>query len=114
VKLVSSQYGEILADARGQALYLFGRDDSSPSHCYGTCASKWPPVLVKGKPQAGRGSQSRLIGTSRRHDGKLQLTYADHPLYYYVGDSPGRVLCQGVSEFGGPWLVVRANGTAVR
>ena len=51
--------------------------------------------------------------TTRRTDGKLQLTYAGHPMYYYAGDAPGRILCQGVTEFGGLWLVVRASGKAV-
>jgi hypothetical protein len=42
------------------------------------------------------------------------LTYAGHPLYYYVVDSPGHVLCQNVNEFGGRWLVVRGTGGPVR
>jgi predicted lipoprotein with Yx(FWY)xxD motif len=59
--------------------------------------------------------KSRLIGTTTRADGKLQVTYAGHPLYYYVGDRrPRQILCQNVSEFGGVWLVVRPNGTFVR
>jgi predicted lipoprotein with Yx(FWY)xxD motif len=114
VKLTSSQYGQIVADGRGQAFYLFGKERSARSECYGECASKWPPVLTKGTPHAGPGGRSQLVGTTRRSDGKLQLTYAGHPVYYYQGDSPGRVLCQGVTEFGGPWLVVRANGTPVQ
>jgi hypothetical protein len=44
----------------------------------------------------------------------LQITYAGHPVYYYSGDSPGRVLCQNVNEFGGTWLVVHPNGQPVR
>jgi predicted lipoprotein with Yx(FWY)xxD motif len=114
LKLVSSQYGQILADGSGQAFYLFGKEHSSRSQCYGACAHKWPPVLVKGNPRAGPGGQGRLLGTARRRDGKLQLTYAGHAMYYYEGDSPGRVLCQGVNEFGGPWLVVQPNGKPVR
>jgi predicted lipoprotein with Yx(FWY)xxD motif len=113
VKLVSSQYGQILADRRGQAFYLFGKD-SRLSQCYGDCAHRWPPVIAKGTPQARQGAQSRLLGTTRRRDGRLQLTYRGHPLYYYDADSPGRVLCQNVSEFGGLWLVIRSNGTTVR
>jgi predicted lipoprotein with Yx(FWY)xxD motif len=113
VTLVSSRYGQILADRRGQAFYLFGKD-SGRSQCYGQCANRWPPVAVKGKPQARPGAQGRLLGTTSRRDGRLQLTYAGHPLYYYDGDSPGRVLCQGVNEFGGLWLVVRSNGTPVQ
>jgi predicted lipoprotein with Yx(FWY)xxD motif len=113
VKVVSSQYGHILADGRGRAFYLFAKEHSRSSECYGACATNWPPVGVKGKPVAGPGAESRLLGNTRRSDGKLQLTYAGHPIYYYVGDSPGRVLCQGVNEFGGLWLVVQPNGKPV-
>jgi predicted lipoprotein with Yx(FWY)xxD motif len=70
-------------------------------------------VLATGTPRAGPGGQSRLVGTTRRSDGKFQLTYAGHPMYYYDGDAPGRILCQGVTEFGGLWLVVRPNGKPV-
>jgi predicted lipoprotein with Yx(FWY)xxD motif len=113
VKVVSSQYGPVLADGRGQAFYLFASEKSSRSQCYGACAQRWPPVLAKGTPQAGPGGQSRLLGTTRRTDGKVQLTYAGHPMYYYDGDAPGRILCQGVNEFGGLWLVVRPTGKPV-
>jgi predicted lipoprotein with Yx(FWY)xxD motif len=113
VKVVSSQYGPVVADGRGEALYLFASERSSRSKCYGACTQRWPPVLVNGTPRAGVGAHSRLLGTTRRTDGKAQLTYAGHPLYYYAGDAPGRILCQGVDEFGGLWLVVRRSGKPV-
>jgi hypothetical protein len=50
----------------------------------------------------------------RRRDGRLQVTYAGHPLYYYVGDRrAGEVLCQGVAEFGGTWYVVAPDGHVI-
>jgi predicted lipoprotein with Yx(FWY)xxD motif len=113
VKVVTSQYGRVVADGRGEAFYLFAREKSGRSRCYGTCAQRWPPVLAKGKPRAGPGAHSGLLGTTRRSDGKVQLTYAGHPMYYYDGDAPGRILCQGVNEFGGLWLVVRPSGKPV-
>lgn len=113
VKVVSSQYGPVLADGRGQAFYLFADDKTSRSRCYGACAQRWPPVLARGTPRAGPGGKSRLLGTTRRAGGKVQLTYAGHPMYYYDADAPGRILCQGVNEFGGLWLVVRSNGKPV-
>ncbi len=73
----------------------------------------WPPLLAKGKPRAGDGARKGLLGTTRRRDGRLQVTYAGHPLYYYVEDAPGRILCHNVDEFGGLWLVVKPNGSAV-
>ncbi len=113
VRLVNSQYGEILGDARGQAFYIFGRDKST-SQCYGACANRWPPVLTNGAPRAGAGARSQLLGTTHRRGGKLQVTYAGHPVYYYDADGPGRVLCQNVDEFGGRWLVVKSGGKPVQ
>jgi predicted lipoprotein with Yx(FWY)xxD motif len=113
VTVVRSQYGPVVADGRGQAFYLFASEKSGASRCYGTCAQRWPPVLANGTPRAGPGGHGRLLGTTRRTDGKIQLTYAGHPMYYYDGDAPGRILCQGVNEFGGLWLVVRPSGKPV-
>ena len=111
----SSAYGRILFDGRGRALYAFTRDSRGRSACSGACAAAWPPFLVGSRPTAGAGVLGRLIGTTRRADGKRQVTYAGRPLYYYVGDrKPGQVLCQNVDEYGGLWLVVRPSGQLVR
>src|SRR2546423_702065 len=105
-----SRFGTILFDSRGFALYAFTHDTKGKSTCYGACAKAWPPYLVKGAAPKGR-----LLGTTRRADGSTQVTFAGRPLYYYVGDrSPGQILCQNVSEFGGLWLVVRPSGSLVR
>ncbi len=112
VKVVSSGYGRVIADGKGEAFYLFDKEDTRQAECYGACARAWPPVLTKGKPQAGNGAKQGLLGTTRRSNGKLQVTYAGQPLYYYVEDSPGNILCHDVEEFGGIWLVVKPNGKA--
>jgi predicted lipoprotein with Yx(FWY)xxD motif len=115
LKVVDSDYGRILSDGRGRAFYLFTADTGNASTCSGECAAAWPPWIVKRKPRAGAGAQAKLIGTTRREDGRLQATYRGHPLYYYVGDrAPGEVKCQAVFEFGGYWYVVRSSGKAVR
>jgi predicted lipoprotein with Yx(FWY)xxD motif len=115
VTVRSSDYGRILFDGRGKALYAFTRDGRGRSRCSGACAAAWPPFVVTRKPRAAAGAKTSLIGTTRRSDGKLQVTYGGRPLYFYVGDrQPGQVLCQNVKEFGGLWLVVRASGALVR
>jgi predicted lipoprotein with Yx(FWY)xxD motif len=115
VKVTRTRYGRILADGRGRALYLFTRETGSLSRCYGECAAAWPPFLTRGAPRSGSGAKSALLGTTRRRDGKTQVTYHGEPLYYYVGDRrPGQVLCQGVVQFGGTWLVVAPSGRAVQ
>jgi predicted lipoprotein with Yx(FWY)xxD motif len=113
VALVRSQFGKILGDGRGQAFYVFDAEESSRPECYGACAQAWPPVLSKGRPVAGRGVRAGRLGTTRRRSGKRQVTIDGRPLYYYVDDAPGRVLCHDVDEFGGLWLVVRGDGTPV-
>jgi predicted lipoprotein with Yx(FWY)xxD motif len=106
----SSRFGTILFDKRGFALYAFTSDGKDKSTCYGACAKAWPPYLVKGAPPKGK-----LLGTTRRTNGALQVTYAGRPLYYYVGDTqPRQILCQNVVEYGGTWLVIRPNGALVR
>jgi predicted lipoprotein with Yx(FWY)xxD motif len=43
-----------------------------------------------------------------------QVTYAGHPLYYFIGDRhPGEVNCQGAEQFGGTWYVLTRRGSAV-
>jgi predicted lipoprotein with Yx(FWY)xxD motif len=111
----SSQWGRIVFDGKGRALYAFTADRGGRSACSGACAAAWPPYLLRGGLRAGAGTKRALLGTIRRADGGRQVTYAGRPLYYYVGDrDPGQVLCQNVREFGGLWLVVRPSGALVR
>jgi predicted lipoprotein with Yx(FWY)xxD motif len=111
----STAYGRILVDGGGYALYAFTKDGRGASRCYGACAQAWPPLIVPRRPRATRAARPSLIGVTRRSDGRLQATYRGRPLYYYVADRrPGQVLCQNVVEFGGRWLVLRANGRLVR
>jgi predicted lipoprotein with Yx(FWY)xxD motif len=109
-----SNFGRVLFDGSNRVLYAFTRDPRGKSVCYGACAAAWPPYIVRGTLRAGAGTTRSLFGTTRRRDGKRQLTYAGKPLYYYVHDGPGQILCQDVREFGGLWLVVRPNGRLVR
>lgn len=113
VRLVRSQFGPIVGDGRGQAFYLFDHERDSRPRCYGACARAWPPVYARGRPVAGRRTDPDLLGTTRRADGRRQLTYRGQPMYYYVRDEPGVVLCQNVFEYGGLWLVVQRDGQAL-
>jgi predicted lipoprotein with Yx(FWY)xxD motif len=115
VTVHDSRYGRILTDGGGRTLYLFTRERSARSRCYGACAAAWPPLIAHGPLVAGRGTRRGLLATTRRRDGSRQVTYRGHPLYYYVGERrAGEILCQDVIEFGGTWLVVSPAGKAVR
>jgi predicted lipoprotein with Yx(FWY)xxD motif len=114
IKAADSKYGSILFGPSKRAIYLFDKETSVASRCYGACAEAWPPVLTDGGARAGDGVKADLLGTTKRRDGTVQVTYNRHPLYYYVDDPPGEVLCHNVEEFGGRWLVVDPDGEVVQ
>jgi predicted lipoprotein with Yx(FWY)xxD motif len=106
----SSQYGKALFGPSGKVLYVFGADRGSTSHCYGVCAKAWPPLLTKGAPVAGAGVHANLLGTTKRKNGTMQVTYNRHPLYYYQADKVGKIMCQHANMHGGLWLIIKPNG----
>jgi predicted lipoprotein with Yx(FWY)xxD motif len=110
VAVSESQFGPMLVDARKQAIYIFERDSKGKTVCYGGCAEAWPPVFTQGDPRAGKGVRGSLLGTVERRDGKLQVTYAGKPLYFYAHEDPGVVLCHNVNLNGGLWWVVGSDG----
>ncbi len=115
LKIRNTRYGPILFDSKDRVLYGFTRDKrGGKSTCYGACAAAWPVYFSKGKVQAMRGVKQSLIGTVRRSNGRLQVTYNGWPLYYYAHEGPREVKCQNVDEFGGLWLVMKPSGRLVR
>lgn len=113
--VIDSRFGEMLADRSGRALYLFTRDKPDRSRCRGACAQAWPPLKTKRMPKVGAGLDSDLIGVTKRRNGTKQVTFDGQPVYFYEDDRrSGQVGCQDVREFGGTWLVVSPDGTAIR
>ena len=113
IVLGDSQFGKILFDSKRQAIYLFDKETTKRARCYGECAEAWPPVYAKGTPRLGPGLKESLLGTTKRRDGRRQITYGGHPLYYYAHEGPGQVFCHDIFEYGGLWLVVKRNGEPV-
>ena len=60
-------------------MYDFPPDKSMASTCYGACAALWPPLTTTAKPIAGHGVRASLLGTTKRKDGKLEVTYNHSP-----------------------------------
>jgi predicted lipoprotein with Yx(FWY)xxD motif len=103
--------GLVLVDSRGMTLYDFRKDQGTRSACYGACAGAWPPLLTKGPPQASNGSSAGKLGTARRKDGTMQVTYAGHPLYTFSGDGkPGAASGHDVTAFGAQWHALHSSG----
>jgi predicted lipoprotein with Yx(FWY)xxD motif len=110
----TSSLGTILVDSRSRTLYLFEKDKRGKSSCTGSCAAYWPPYITIGRPTAGRGVKASMLGTTRRADGKLQVTYNHHPLYTFKLDTKaGSTKGENVNAFGADWYVVSAKGVKV-
>jgi predicted lipoprotein with Yx(FWY)xxD motif len=106
-----SRFGRVLFDANGQVVYVFEIDRRNRSNCRSTeCVRSWPPVLTEEEPTAGAGVDASLLGTIRRSDGTLQVTYDGRPLYFYEHEGPGEIKCHNVDVHGGLWWVVMPNG----
>ena len=113
-----TKYGKVLANSRGYSLYMFKKDKQhGKSTCYGPCAKVWPPLLTSGKPVAisRSGVNSRLLGTTRRSDGKLEVTYNGWPLYRYAPDrKPGQANGEAAVQFGAAWYLLNTAGSIVK
>lgn len=114
VSVASTGLGRILVDGRGHTLYLFAKDTRGKSTCTGACAAFWPPLIATGKPLAGTGAKSGLFGSTRRPDGRLQVTYNHHPLYTFAKDTrKGDTNGEGLNAYGAEWYALSAAGIKV-
>jgi predicted lipoprotein with Yx(FWY)xxD motif len=114
VKAHKTSLGMILVDSKGRTLYLFEKDKSGKSSCYSACAANWPPYLTTGKPTAATGVTASKLGTTKRTDGKLQVTYNHHPLYRFKFDTKaGAMTGENLHAFGADWYVVSPKGVKV-
>ena len=110
VTVADSSFGEIVADADGNTLYVFLPDEGGASTCYDDCEAAWPPLTVDGAP-VGDGVDASLLGTVEREDGTMQVTLDGWPLYSFSGDeAAGDTNGQGLNEV---WYVVAPDGTHI-
>jgi predicted lipoprotein with Yx(FWY)xxD motif len=104
--------GTVITDGKGFTLYMYAPDHQGPSRCTGFCAQQWPPLLLPSgvdKPVASPGVVATLLGTVRRPNGQLQVTYNGWPLYLWIGDSaPGQAT--GQADDMGLWYVLSVTG----
>lgn len=107
-----SGLGTVLVDAEGMTVYEFTEDSGTTSNCYGECEAAWPPVEASGKPTAGAGAMSSALGTTKRKDGTMQVTYKGHPLYTFTGDKAAGEA--NGSELDGTWFALDEAGSPVK
>jgi predicted lipoprotein with Yx(FWY)xxD motif len=115
VSTANTGLGRILVNSSGRTLYMFQKDRNGKSACAGQCATFWPPLIAKGKPRVTGGAKASLIGTTKRSDGRLQVTYKHQPLYTFAKDTKqGQTNGEGVNAFGANWFAVSPAGAAVQ
>jgi predicted lipoprotein with Yx(FWY)xxD motif len=107
VKWKTAKFGAVLATRGHLALYTWKQEADKKVHCTGACAKTWPPLTIaKGTMVAKHvAGVMGTFGELTRPDGRTQVTYNGHPLYTFHGDSPTKILCNGVDG----WFVVRAH-----
>ncbi|MEJ0013482.1 MAG: hypothetical protein WDM94_12855 [Bauldia sp.] len=88
--------GLVWVDARGFALYTFGKDPKGQSTCYGACAVAWPPFRAAMNAKSfGKWSVVHRMGMFGN-----QWAYNGKPLYFWFKDTrPGQVTGDGVNGF---------------
>jgi predicted lipoprotein with Yx(FWY)xxD motif len=113
---------QVLVDTAGRTLYMFTLDPRNGSICTARspvpdCSKVWPPLLVRGKPVVGAGLDPAKVGTVKRDDGRLQVTYSGHALYRFAGypptpgdTKPGDAHGQAFEE---SWYVVGPTGRPI-
>jgi predicted lipoprotein with Yx(FWY)xxD motif len=110
-----NKLGTVLASGpRKMTVYLFEADHGTTSACMGKCAEVWPPVTTGGSPHGTGRVVASILGTVKRPDGSLQVTYKGHPLYFFKKDGDaGDAYGQGSKAFGAGWYVLAPSGAKI-
>ena len=107
VKWNAPKFGAIIATKGHLALYAWKKESDKKVHCTGACAKTWPPLTVAHGTMVAKHVAGVMgtFGEIMRTDGRTQVTLNGRPLYTFHGDSPTRILCNGVDG----WFVVHAH-----
>ena len=111
VKSASNPLGTILVDSQGMTLYHLSGEQNGKFICTSSaCVGVWHPLIApsSGTPSGEVGS----LGTVKRPDGSVQVTYRGTPLYTFTGDQQaGETKGQGIKDVG-TWSVVTTSSSA--
>jgi predicted lipoprotein with Yx(FWY)xxD motif len=113
VKSASSSLGTILVDSQGMTLYHLSGEQNGKFICTSSaCLGVWHPLIAPsgGAPSGEVGS----LGTVKRPEGKMQVTYKGTPLYTFAQDKQaGETNGQGIKDVG-TWSVITTNSSSTR
>jgi predicted lipoprotein with Yx(FWY)xxD motif len=111
VKSASSSLGTILVDSQGMTLYHLGGEVNGKFICTSTaCLGVWHPLIAPAgsEPSGEVGS----LGTVKRPEGTMQVTYKGTPLYTFGQDKQaGETNGQGIKDVG-TWSVITTSSSS--
>ena len=113
LELRTTALGPVITNSAGFTVFQFTLDPKKMDKCVTImgCSAVWPALEVTGTPTVGAGLSAKLVGEIMLPGGAMQVTYAGHPLYLYVGNShPEETSYSGANEFGGTWYATNAKG----
>jgi predicted lipoprotein with Yx(FWY)xxD motif len=104
----------VLVSSSGRTLYHLAAEKRGKIACTGACAKAWPPLTIKqgSKPTAGTGIKQAKLGTIKRPDGTIQVTYYGFALYRY-GDDKKKGDVKGQDE-NHVWFTIAPGGALVK
>lgn len=93
-----SLHKTVLTNTKGRTLYSLSVEKNGKFICTGSCTSTWMPLVV------ARGTTPKgpvKLGTIKRPEGKIQVTFKGLPLYTFDGDSAkGQANGEGFKDVG--------------
>lgn len=94
----------VLTDVKGLTLYTLSGERNGKFICKAACLKAWPPLTVANDTKP---TGPVKLGTVKRPEGKMQVTYKGLPLYTFSGDSKkGEVNGEGIKTGSGTWHMV--------
>lgn len=93
-----SLHKTVLTDTKGLTLYSLSVEKNGKFICTGSCTKTWFPLLVA----AGTKPKGPVkLGTIKRPEGKMQVTFKGLPLYTFDGDTKkGQANGEGFKDVG--------------
>jgi predicted lipoprotein with Yx(FWY)xxD motif len=111
VKSASNSLGTILVNSQGMTLYHLSGEVNGKFICTSTaCLGVWHPLIApsSGAPSGEVGS----LGTVKRPEGTVQVTYKGTPLYTFAQDKQaGETNGQGIKDVG-TWSVITTSSSS--
>jgi predicted lipoprotein with Yx(FWY)xxD motif len=106
----SGSGGTVLANLKGRTLYSLSVEKHGKFICTAGCLSVWHPLVV---PQGVKPTGPVKLGTVKRPDGRIQVSYRGRPLYSFAEDvKKGETNGEGFKDVGTWHAAMQAASSA--